>query len=203
VTTTVTTVTNKCIYTHSFSIRSNLAHQLSIQLLYLNTPNLLYSLLRDVILRTAQYLRPTLSANINLARSSLSLGTPNRHIRHLQRQLDQIGLDHLWGEIDRLIQQAIKAILARSPGDLPKDPNPDLIAIPVRKGGLGIPLYKDLARGLFQAAKEASEPLLEKIRASSQLPYTPSRDPSLRIRKTAQGVLKDTNRARLACFLKT
>jgi hypothetical protein len=120
-------------------------------------------------------------------------------LRHLQRQLDPIRLDHLWGEIDSLIQQAIKAILARRP----KDPNPDLIAIPVREGGLGIPLYKDLARNLFQAAREASEPVLEKIRASLQLPYTFSRDPSPKIRKTAQEVLKATNRARLACFLET
>jgi hypothetical protein len=124
-------------------------------------------------------------------------------LRHLQRQLDPIGLDHLWGEIDSLIQQAIKAILARRPSDLPKDPNPDLIAIPVREGGLGIPLYKDLAKNLFQAAREASEPVLEKIRASLQLPYIFSRDPSPKIRKTAQEVLKATNRARLACFLET
>jgi len=56
--------------------------------------------------------------------------------------------------------------LARRPSDLPKDPNLDFIAIPVREGGLGIPLYKDLAKNLFQAAREASEPVLEKIRAS-------------------------------------
>jgi hypothetical protein len=92
--------------------------------------------------------------------------------------------------------------VARRPSEIPKEPNPDLIAIPVREGGLGIPLYKDLASSLFQAAREASEPVLEKIRSFSQLPSF-SRDPSPRIGKTAQEVLRDTNRARLACFLET
>ena len=70
-------------------------------------------------------------------------------LRHLQRQLCPIGLDDLWGEADALIKEAILAIVARSPSEVPKEFNPALIALPTREGGLGIPLYKELAPQLY------------------------------------------------------
>ncbi|KAH7201322.1 hypothetical protein DER44DRAFT_869923 [Fusarium oxysporum] len=66
-------------------------------------------------------------------------------LRHLQRQLNPIGLEDLWEEANCLIRQAIIALLARSPSDCPKEPSPDLIALLVREGGLRIPLHKELA----------------------------------------------------------
>ena len=116
-------------------------------------------------------------------------------LRHLQRQLDPIGLEDLWEEADSLIRQAIIALLARSPSDCPKEPSLDLIALPVREGGLGIPLHKELAAQLHQAAIEASEPILEKIRKKPPIDIGP------RLGKTAQEVLKEANQARLQSFL--
>ncbi|KAJ0133569.1 Regulatory protein LEU3 [Fusarium oxysporum f. sp. albedinis] len=116
-------------------------------------------------------------------------------LRHLQWQLDPIGLEDLWDQADSLIRQAVIALLARSPSDCPKEPSLDLIALPVREGGLGIPLHKELAAQLHQAAKEASEPTLEKIRKK------PPIDTGPRLGKTAQEVLKEANQARLQSFL--
>ncbi|KAH7227283.1 hypothetical protein BKA60DRAFT_443482, partial [Fusarium oxysporum] len=104
-------------------------------------------------------------------------------LRHLQRQLDPIGLEDLWEEADSLIRQAIIALLARSP------------TLPVREGGLGIPLHKELAAQLHQAAIEASESTLEKIRKK------PPIDTGPRLGKTAQEVLREANQARLQSFL--
>ncbi|KAH7187734.1 hypothetical protein DER44DRAFT_631932, partial [Fusarium oxysporum] len=104
-------------------------------------------------------------------------------LRHLQRQLDPIGLEDLWEEVDSLIREAIIALLARSP------------TLPVRDGGLGIPLHKELATQLYQAAKEASEPTLEEIRKK------PPIDTGPKLGKTAQEVLKEANKARLQSFL--
>ena len=112
-------------------------------------------------------------------------------LRHLQRQLDPIGLEDLWEEVDSLIREAIIALLARSPSDCPKEPSLDLIALPVREGGLRIPLHKELAAQLHQAAKEASKPTLEKIRKK------PPIDTGPKLGKTAQEVLKEANQARL------
>ncbi|PTD02071.1 hypothetical protein FCULG_00012932, partial [Fusarium culmorum] len=88
-------------------------------------------------------------------------------LRHLQRQLCPIGLDDLWGEADSLIKEAILAIVARSPSEVPKEPNPALIALPTREGGLGIPLHEELALQLYQAAMRASQPTIAKIRAAA------------------------------------
>jgi hypothetical protein len=140
-----------------------------------------------------------------LLRSSIQL-----LLRHLQRQLDPIGLEDLWEEADTLIREAIIALVARSPSECPKEPNPSLIALPVREGGLGIPLHKDLAHELFLAAREASQPTLDLIQ--KPLAPQPTLDQSQpnqsqpnqgqpRLAKTAQQVLKEANKARLAGFL--
>ncbi|PTD02560.1 hypothetical protein FCULG_00012654 [Fusarium culmorum] len=57
--------------------------------------------------------------------------------------------------------------LARSPSEVPKEPNPALIALPTREGGLGIPLHEELALQLYQAAMRASQPTIAKIRAAA------------------------------------
>jgi hypothetical protein len=121
-------------------------------------------------------------------------------LRHLQRQLCPIGLDDLWGEADSLIKEAILAIAARSPSETPKEPNPALIALPTREGGLGIPLHKELAPQLYQAAREASQPTLERIRAAAT-GDPPPRAPIAPRGPTAKEVLIEANKARLGTFL--
>ncbi|KAI8692439.1 hypothetical protein NCS56_00000700 [Fusarium sp. Ph1] len=130
-----------------------------------------------------------------LLRSSIQL-----LLRHLQRQLDPTGLEDLWEEADTLIREAILALVARTPSECPKEPNPSLIALPVREGGLGIPLHKDLAHDLFLAAKEASQPTIDLIR-KLLAPSSPSGSPGPRLGRTAQQVLKEANKTRLAGFL--
>ncbi|EEU34737.1 uncharacterized protein NECHADRAFT_88877, partial [Fusarium vanettenii 77-13-4] len=125
-------------------------------------------------------------------------------LRHLQRQLDPTGLKDLWEEANTLIREAIIALVARSPSESPKEPNSSLIALPVREGGLGIPLHKDLAHELFLAAREASQPTLGLIRKPLAQPTLDQSQPNQgqpRLGKTAQQVLKEANKARLAGFL--
>nr|CEG02501.1 unnamed protein product [Fusarium pseudograminearum CS3427] len=42
-------------------------------------------------------------------------------------------------------EEAIIALIARSPSDCLKEPSLDLLALSVREGSLGIPLHKELA----------------------------------------------------------
>ncbi|KFH42162.1 hypothetical protein ACRE_071140 [Hapsidospora chrysogenum ATCC 11550] len=85
-------------------------------------------------------------------------------LRHLLRQLDPTGLKDDWGGVDYYIQHAVQRLLARS-GSEKVAVSEDLIALPVRDGGLGIPRHKDLAADLFQAAREAAKPTLNRIRS--------------------------------------
>ncbi|KAH7175118.1 uncharacterized protein B0J16DRAFT_253283, partial [Fusarium flagelliforme] len=109
-------------------------------------------------------------------------------LRHLQRQLCPIGLDDLWGEADTLIKEAILAIVARTP------------TLPTREGGLGIPLHKELAAQLYQAAIRASQPTLAKIRATATGDPPPIA-PIATEGPTAKEVLITANKARLETFL--
>ncbi|XMA16790.1 hypothetical protein WAI453_009581 [Rhynchosporium graminicola] len=84
-------------------------------------------------------------------------------LRHLQRQLYPEGLEVLWKQADSQIHHAIQALIAREPGDQSALVRSALIALPVREGGLGIPIHALLAPGLYRAAKEASRPILEAI----------------------------------------
>ena len=86
-------------------------------------------------------------------------------LRHLLRQLNPEGLLDLWEEADSLILRAIQALVTRGPGDVSGLAlNPDLVALPVRDGGLGLPRHQELAYGLFQAAREAAVASLDRIR---------------------------------------
>jgi hypothetical protein len=123
-------------------------------------------------------------------------------LRHLQRQLNPEGLEDLWEKADSFIRDSIKLLLARGLEDLPKEINQDLISLPLREGGLGIPLHKELARGLFLAAKEASQATLDRILRNplaSPSPSPPS-SPSTSLKTpklSAQEVLKEATRAKL------
>ncbi|XMA12782.1 hypothetical protein WAI453_005573 [Rhynchosporium graminicola] len=79
------------------------------------------------------------------------------------RQLYPEGLEVLWKQADSQIHHAIQALIAREPGDQSALVRSALIALPVREGGLGIPIHALLAPGLYRAAKEASRPILEAI----------------------------------------
>ncbi|PTD05366.1 hypothetical protein FCULG_00000001, partial [Fusarium culmorum] len=149
--------------------------------------------------REASYPRGALTALKDLPKQhSLLLlrGSIQLLLRHLQRQLCPIGLDDLWGEADSLIKEAILAIVARSPSEVPKEPNQALIALPTREGGLGIPLHEELALQLYQAAMRASQPTIAKIRRQLQgiPPYSSYSD-----RRTYRK--REANKARLETFL--
>jgi hypothetical protein len=128
---------------------------------------------------------------ILLLRSSIHL-----LLRHLLRQLEPGGLLDLWKRVDGLIEDTIVALASRGPGRPAEDLQKVLIALPVRDGGLGLPLHAELADDLYKAARAASEDLILRIqpdvRARSQ-PPAPS----------AQKVLRNANSARLAALLPT
>ncbi|KAJ4266602.1 hypothetical protein NW764_015373, partial [Fusarium oxysporum] len=79
---------------------------------------------------------------------------------HLLRQLNPEGLSDLWERADILIKEAIITLVARSPAERPKEPDPYLLSLPIREGGLRLPLHKELAQGLYQAAKETAKKIL-------------------------------------------
>ena len=84
-------------------------------------------------------------------------------LRHLLRQLDPNGLARIWKTADEAIEGALRGLAARRLKDLPFSLNPDLIAIPARDGGLGIPIHMDIAREIYLAAQEASLAMIRKI----------------------------------------
>lgn len=127
-------------------------------------------------------------------------------LRHLLRQLDPRGLEDLWGTADSLIKETIEALATRNLGDKPpSNLNQDLIALPARDGGLGIPLHKELASGLYQAAREASRKTLDKIQSNLLSNPSLGLEPDSSIRQanltssklSAQEVLIKANRERL------
>ncbi|KAL9563894.1 hypothetical protein ACKAV7_011929 [Fusarium commune] len=116
-------------------------------------------------------------------------------LRHLLRQLNPEGLSDLWGKADIYIREAIRSLVARSPADLPEEPDPYLLSLPVRDRGLGLPLHQELAPGLYQAAKEAARTTLEKI---SSFFYPLSPPPQARdLGPSAKEVYKEINRKKL------
>ncbi|QPC57770.1 hypothetical protein HYE67_000001 [Fusarium culmorum] len=86
------------------------------------------------------------------------------------------------------------------PSEVPKEPNQALIALPTREGGLGIPLHKELAPQLYQAAIRASQPTLAKIRAAATGDPPPIAPIAIE-GPTAKEVLIEANKARLETFL--
>jgi hypothetical protein len=92
-------------------------------------------------------------------------------LRHLLRQLNPEGLSDLWGKADILIKEAIMTLVDRNPAEIPQEPDPYLLPLPVRAGGLGLPLHKELAQGLYQASKETARKILEEITSFFQHSY--------------------------------
>jgi hypothetical protein len=84
-------------------------------------------------------------------------------LRHLQRQLYSEDILDLWKLADLHIKHAVETLIAREPGDRSSLIRQALLSIPVREGGLGLPIHALLAPGLFRAATEASRPILEAI----------------------------------------
>ena len=95
---------------------------------------------------------------ILLLRSSIQL-----LLRHLLRQLDPAGLQDLWEQADKRIEATVLALASRGRGRSAGDLQKALIAIPVRKGGLGLPAHAELAQGLYRAARAAAEDLILQI----------------------------------------
>lgn len=107
-------------------------------------------------------------------------GSTHLLLRHLLRQLNHIGLQHLWEEIDQLIQEAVSTLASRSPFEL-QHFNSLLLNLPVKDGGLGIPSYRDTAEPLYNAAYNSATDLIQRI----QPQFNPTTTPTL---ETAQGV---------------
>ncbi|KAH7183893.1 hypothetical protein BKA60DRAFT_670557 [Fusarium oxysporum] len=85
---------------------------------------------------------------------------PKQHSLLLLRGSIHLLLRHL---LRQLNPEAIMTLVARSPAERPKEPDPYLLSLPVREGGLGLPLHKELAQGLYQAAKETAKKILKGI----------------------------------------
>ncbi|KAM5521598.1 hypothetical protein FOXYSP1_15489 [Fusarium oxysporum f. sp. phaseoli] len=120
-------------------------------------------------------------------------------LRHLLRQLNPEGLSDLWERADILIKEAIMALVARSLAERPKETDPYLLSLPVREGGLGLPLHKELAQGLYQAAKETAKKIL--IGITSFFASYPSLSTLEAQGKSAKKVFKELNKAKLETFL--
>jgi len=87
-------------------------------------------------------------------------------LRHLLRQLEPEGLEDLWEKTDALIYNAIQSLASRAPTGYDRAPeaiNSSLIALPVREGGLGVPLHTDLAVPLYTAAQAEARVQLYRI----------------------------------------
>ncbi|EXM13749.1 hypothetical protein FOTG_17809, partial [Fusarium oxysporum f. sp. vasinfectum 25433] len=126
-------------------------------------------------------------------------------LRHLLRQLNPEGLSDLWERADILIKEAIITLVARSPAERPKEPDPYFLSLPVREGGLGLPLHKELAQGLYQAAKETAKKILIGITgfftSYPSLSTSEAQNPSQDQGKSAKEVFKELNKAKLETFL--
>jgi hypothetical protein len=122
-------------------------------------------------------------------------GSIHLQLRHLLRQLNPRGLEEAWGEIDTDIEIALRLLIARSIADPLVPIKPALIGLPVREGGLGIPLHAQLASGLYLAAQEASKALLNLIQPRFQTSF------SDKLYTTPQEVLTESNTAQLVALL--
>ena len=132
-------------------------------------------------------------------------GSIQLQLRHLLRQLNPIGLECEWERADFAVRKAIGYLISRdqlSPQEL-QPLQKDLIALPAREGGLGIPTQRELAWDTYKAAREASLPKIQEIRGplgqedpisqASRIPRTPEEGTPL----TPKEVLVQATQARL------
>ena len=57
----------------------------------------------------------------------------------------------------------MQALIAREPGEKTTLIRQALLSLPVKEGGLGLPIHALLAPGLYRAAKEAAQSILVEI----------------------------------------
>jgi hypothetical protein len=123
-------------------------------------------------------------------------------LRHLLRQLEPRGLLGLWDQADRVIHSTLQDLASRGPGDRSPDIPRELVGLPAREGGFGIPIHMDLAQGLYQAAKDAARGTISAIAPLSLA--SPAPGPSAQLEgsnpsavPTAQEVLANHNKEHL------
>jgi hypothetical protein len=102
-----------------------------------------------------------------LLRGSISL-----LLRHLLRTLDPSGIEDLWHEVDDLIYDYIR-FLRGLESERPHDR--DIIALPTRNGGLGIPSFAEAALDTYTTSNRLSRDFLV-VRGYKITPY---RDPNV------------------------
>ena len=101
--------------------------------------------------------------------------------RHLPRTVDPRGLSTNYAAIDEALLAAIRTLRGdNSSYSLDKD----LTALPERLGGLGIPLYTELATVAYTASREASREVINRIlppgvELSAELPPEPAEPPDI------------------------
>lgn len=100
------------------------------------------------------------------------------------------------GEADKAIQQTVIALATRDPKETPIAPNPSLISLAVRDGGLGLPRHKDLALKTYQAAREAANRVI--LTLESRVAVKPTLNPSIPIAKAVFQQANKDNLDRLA-----
>ena len=95
-----------------------------------------------------------------------------------------------------LLQIAIGTLASRVIGETPIF-RPELIGLPEKEGGLGIPRHASLAPNLYKAAQEACRPLLQQIQPGFNSDPLGLREPIA----TAKEVTKSTNASLLQGLL--
>jgi Reverse transcriptase (RNA-dependent DNA polymerase) len=85
---------------------------------------------------------------------ALLRGSIHLLLRHLLRTLDPEGLDDLWQEADELIYSYIRFLRGR---ETTEARDRDIIALPTRHGGLGIPLFHEAAADTFATASSLAQ----------------------------------------------
>lgn len=81
-------------------------------------------------------------------------------LRHLQRCLDPEGLDDLWEQVDRMVLTCVRRIRGNAePGAFDQE----ILALPRKAGGLGIPLHQEVSRIAYPAAQEEAQCTIQRI----------------------------------------
>ena len=109
-------------------------------------------------------------------------------LRHLLRQLNPEGLKTLWKQADAYIGDAVERLIARNAYDATVIPQRNLIAIPVREGGLGIPNHAQLFEPLYDAAYRACTPQLIQLQPG----FTPQ--PTLKTLNAKETLIAESDR---------
>ena len=85
-------------------------------------------------------------------------------LRHLVRTIDPRGLEDLFAQLDSLIYDFVRHLRGHEPKEAHDS---DIIALPVRNGGLGIPLFHETAQQTYNLCSKLSKKLLLSLGYSS------------------------------------